>query len=308
MSAWFSRHLQNFVGALGRLSQQPFANSLTVFVIGISLALPACLHVFVSNAQALGGNWNRALDISVYLKKSVDAASAERLADKLKKREDVAEVRLIEADDALKEFREYSGFGAALDALTDNPLPHVLVITPATAKAESIALDGRLAALATELRALPESELVQFDTAWVQRLSAMLDAARRAIVLIAVLLAVGVMVIVSNTIRLDIQNRRDEIEVAKLVGASNAFVRRPFLYSGFWYGLAGGLLAIVIVTLTVWVLSSPVQRIATLYGSAFTLQGLSPIHAAAVLAAGVAVGWLGSLIATNRHIRYIEPH
>lgn len=308
MSAWFSRHLQNLVGALGRLLQQPLANSLTVFVIGISLALPACLHVFVGNAQSLSGHWNRALDISVYLKKSVDAPAAERLADKLKKRKDVAELRLINAEEALKEFREYSGFGAALDALTDNPLPHVLVITPVTVQTESMDLDGRLAALATELRSLPESELVQLDTAWVQRLSAMLDAARRAIVMIAVLLALGVMVIVSNTIRLDIQNRRDEIEIAKLVGAGNAFVRRPFLYSGFWYGLMGGLLAVLIVTLTVGVLSGPVQRIAGLYGSSFALQGLSLRHAAAVLLAGVGVGWLGSLIATNRHIRHIEPH
>lgn len=305
MIVWLARHLQTLIGSLGRLSQQPLANLLTVLVIGIALALPACLQMLVSNAQSVSGDWHRALDLTVYLKDSVSAAHAEQLTQALKKRGDIT-VRLVKSDEGLKEFREYSGFGTALDALTENPLPHVIVVTPKIDNsAETLA--GQLDRLGAELRRLPETELVQLDSAWVQRLSAILDALRRAVVIIAVLLALGVVIIVSNTIRLDIQNRRDEIEVAKLVGASDAFVRRPFLYEGFWYGLGGSCVALVTVTVTVLLLRGPVERIAKLYGSAFTLQGLSWLNAVGLLTTGIVVGWLGSLVATRRHLKQIEP-
>lgn len=307
MSVWLSRHLQTAIGSLGRLSQQPLGNLLTILVIGIALALPASLQMLVSNAQSLSADWQRALEMSAYLKSTVSAAHAEELTQQLQRRSDVAAVKLIKADDGLREFREYSGFGAALDALTENPLPHVIVITPAAADARTETLAADLERLSAELRKLPEVESVQLDTVWVQRLTAILDALRRATLLIAGLLAIGVMIIISNTIRLDIQNRRDEIEVAKLVGASNAFVRRPFLYEGFWYGLGGSGIALLIVTATVWLLRGPVDRIAALYGSAFTLQGLAWPTAAALLGVGVTVGWLGSLVSTRRHLKNIEP-
>lgn len=306
MSVWFSRHLQTLIGSLGRLSQQPLANLLTVLVIGIALALPASLQVLVGNAQALSGDWSRALDLSVYLKTSVSTTQAEQLARELRKRGDVVDVKLIKADEGLKEFREYSGFGTALDALAENPLPHVIVVTPKVSDAATN-LATQLDNLSIELRKLPEAELVQIDTAWVQRLSAILDVLRRAVIILAVLLAIGVVVIVSNTIRLDIQNRRDEIEVAKLVGASNAFVRRPFLYEGFWYGLGGSFVALSIVTITVLLLQGPVERVAKLYGSAFSLAGLGWENALGLTIAGIGVGWLGSLLATHRHLRQIEP-
>lgn len=305
MTVWLTRHLQTLIGSLGRLSQQPLANLLTVLVIGIALALPACLQMLVSNAQSVSGDWHRALDLTVYLKDSVSAAQAEQLAQALKKRGDVT-ARLVKSDEGLQEFREYSGFGAALDALTENPLPHAIVVTPKLGdSAETLA--AQLDRLSAELRRLPETEFVQLDAAWVQRLSAILDALRRAAVIIAVLLAIGVVIIVSNTIRLDIQSRRDEIEVAKLVGASDAFVRRPFLYEGFWYGLGGSCVALVTVTVTMLLLRGPAERIAKLYGSGFRLEGLSWRSAFGLLAAGVVVGWLGSLIATRRHLKQIEP-
>lgn len=307
MTIWLARHLQTLIGSLGRLSQQPFANLLTVLVIGIALALPACLQVLVSNARSLSGDWHRALDIAVYLKDSVTAAQAEQAAQALRKRSDIAAVRLIDPGQGLQEFREYSGFGAALDALTENPLPHVIVVSPKTADPAADSLAVQLDSLSAELRRLPEAELVQLDAAWVQRLSAMLDTLRRAGIIIAVLLAIGVVIIVSNTIRLEIQNRRDEIEVAKLVGASDAFVRRPFLYEGFWYGLGGSCIALLTVTAVVLLLRGPVERVAKLYGSAFTLGGLDWRTAVGLLAAGIAVGWLGSLVATHRHLRQIEP-
>ncbi len=303
MGAWLTRHLQTLVGSLGRLSQQPVANLLTILVIGIALALPACLQVLVTNARSVTGDLSNAVDISVYLKRNVSEQQASEVADKIRQRRDIAKVDLITSTAALKEFREFSGFGAALDALTDNPLPHTLVVRPG---ADDLT-PAHLESVGADLKALPEVDIVQLDTAWVQRLEAILDAARRSIFVAAVLLAVGVMVIVGNTIRLDIQNRRDEIEVTKLVGGSDAFVRRPFLYSGVWYGLGGSLVALIIVAVTVLVLSGPVQRITGLYGSDFRLTGLGLNTTLWLVGAGVALGWLGSFIAASRHLRAIEP-
>ena len=303
MKAWFTRHAQTLVGSLGRLAQAPFANALTMVVIGITLALPASLHVLVSNVLAVSEQWTRAIDVSVYLRPGTSAAQAEQVAGRIRQRRDVAEADLIDADAALAQFRQQSGFGAAVDALTENPLPHLIVVRPGT----DFATAPHAAAMAEQLRALPEVELVQLDTEWVSRLQAILDAVRRGVMLAGMLLAVGVMVIVGNTIRLDIQNRRDEIEVTKLVGGSDAFVRRPFLYSGFWYGLGGGLVAWLIVVLVVALLSGPASRIAGLYGSDFTLSGLDLKASLWLLGTGVDLGWLGSYLAATRHLRAIEP-
>ncbi len=303
MTAWVSRHLQTLVGTLGRLSQQPLASLLTVLVMGVALALPACLNVLVKNAQAVSGSWERALDVSVYLKTAVDTDGAERLLARIKQRTDIKSVQLIKADEALKEFREYSGFGEALSALSENPLPNTLVITPS----EKTASPAGLKALSEELRKMNEVDVVQLDTGWVERYLAMLDTVRRIVMLLGMLLALGVVVIVGNTIRLDIQNRRDEIEVTKLVGGSDAFVRRPFLYCGFWYGLGGGLLAWLVVWVTVMLLAGPVQKIAGLYGSSFKLVGLGLLGGLSLLLTGAALGWLGSFVAATRHLRAIEP-
>jgi len=303
MSAWLTRHLQTLVGSLGRLAQQPLANLLTILVIGIALALPACLQVLVANARSATGDLSSTVDISIYLKLSVTEQQAEAVASRLRQRRDIAEVQLITASAALTEFREFSGFGAALDALPGNPLPHALIVQPAADYMTPAHIDS----LGNDLERLEEVDIVQLDTAWVQRLQAILDGIRRGIAVAAVLLAVGVMVIVGNTIRLDIQNRRDEIEITKLVGGSDAFVRRPFLYSGVWYGLGGGVVALAIVTATILILSAPVQRITGLYGSDFRLSGLGLKAALGLLGIGVVLGWLGSFIAATRHLRAIEP-
>ncbi|HWK73475.1 MAG TPA: permease-like cell division protein FtsX [Povalibacter sp.] len=303
MTAWITRHLQTLIGALGRLSQHKLATFLTTLVIGIALALPACLHLLIANAQTATGNWNRAVDVSVYFKMPTSVDEATRVAERLRQRRDVAEVDLVTADDALKEFRRESGFGAAIDALTSNPLPHALVVRP---KGE-YATAAHLEELAGDIRGLPSVELVQLDTAWVNRLQAILEAVRRGVVLTAALLALGVMAIVGNTIRLDIQNRRAEIEVTKLVGGSNAFVRRPFLYSGVWYGIGGAVIAWLLTAVVVGVLRDPVSRIAGLYGSGFQIQGLAPKPTLILLGAGIVLGWLGSYIAASRHLRQIEP-
>lgn len=303
MGAWFIRHLQTLVGALGRLSQHKLATLLTTLVIGIALALPACLHLLIANAQIATSNFDRAVNLSVFFKMPTAVDAVTRVAERLKQRRDIASIEVITAEEALKEFRRESGFGAALDALTDNPLPHVLVVHP---KGE-YATAAHLEELAKDIRALPSVELVQLDTAWVNRLQAILEAVRRAILLTAGLLALGVMAVVGNTIRLDIQNRRQEIEVTKLVGGSNAFVRRPFLYTGVWYGIGGALIAWLLTGIGVAVLREPIGKIAGLYGSGFQIQGLGLEPTLILLGVGVVLGWLGSFIAASRHLREIEP-
>jgi cell division transport system permease protein len=303
MKQWLERHVQTFVGSLGRLWQHPFSTLLTVLVIGIALALPACLHVLVQNVRAASGGWSNALDISVYMKPAATLEQAKQAAERVRKRRDVEDVKLVEADDALEEFRRSSGFGEALDALKDNPLPHALVVRPAAEFREASQVEG----LTEELRKIDHVDLVQLDTAWVSRFNAILDVVRRIVLLAAGLFALGILVIVGNTIRLDIENRRDEIEVTKLVGGSDAFVRRPFLYSGVWYGLGGALIAWLIVTVVIMVLGEPVQRIAGLYGSTFELNGLRLEGTGVLLLGGVVLGWLGSFIAATRELRGIEP-
>lgn len=303
MTAWLTRHVQTFIGALGRLSQHSLATLMTTLVIGIALALPACLHLLVTNAQRAVGGWNRAISVSVYLKQPTSVDEARRVAERLRQRRDLADVELITAEDALKAFRNESGFGAAIDALNENPLPHSLVLRPG----ETYATPEHLASLTADLRKLPSVDVVQLDTAWVERLTAILEGLRRGILLAAGLLAVGILVIVGNTIRLDIQNRRDEIEVTKLVGGSDAFVRRPFLYSGVWYGIGGGILAWIVSAVVLAALRDPVARIAGLYGSSFQLSGLGVEAGGILVGAGIVLGWLGSYVAANRHLRQIEP-
>jgi len=303
MKQWFERHAQTLVGSLGRLWQHPFATLLTIVVIGIALALPACLHVLVQNVRMASGGWSNALDISVYMKPAATLDQAKRAAERIRQRRDVDEVKLIEADQALAEFRKSSGFGSALDALKDNPLPNALVVRPDAEFRDA----AHVAALTAELRKIDGVDLVQLDTEWVSRFNAILDVVRSVVFLAAGLFALGILVIVGNTIRLDIENRRGEIEVTKLVGGSDAFVRRPFLYNGVWYGLGGGLTAGLVVAIVVAVLSAPVHRIAGLYGSQFELEGVGISGWLALLAGGAALGWLGSFIVSTRELREIEP-
>jgi cell division transport system permease protein len=303
MNQWLERHVQTLVGSLGRLWSHPFATLLTILVIGIALALPACLHVLVQNVRAASGGWNNALDISVYMKPAASLDDVRRAAQRIRQRRDVDEVTVIPADEALAEFRRNSGFGEALDALKDNPLPHALVVRPDA----EFRGPAQVQALTAELRQIPGVDIVQLDTEWVSRFNGILDVVRRAVFLAAGLFALGILVIVGNTIRLDIENRRDEIEVTKLVGGSNAFVRRPFLYNGLWYGLGGGLVAWAIVAIAIFVLNDPVQRIAGMYGSTYRLRGLGLAGWAALIFGGIALGWLGSFIAATRELRDIEP-
>ena len=303
IQAYFARHAQTLLGSLGRIVNQPFATLMTMGVVAVALALPLLLSLFLSNMSAATGNWNNAFDLSVYMNKKASAARVATVAKQLRQRGDVATVRVITGDQALAEFRDDSGFGKALDALTDNPLPDTLIVTPTLPASTPQGTDTLKQAIA----AIADVQAVQLDTEWVKRLHAMLDILRRVVLLTGGLLGAGVVLIVGNTIRLDILNRRTEIEVMKLVGASDGFTRRPFLYSGVWYGLGGGLMALIMVALAAVILAKPVDTLAKLYGSQFRLRGLGFTTAVGVLALAVGLAWLGSWLAATRHIRGIEP-
>lgn len=303
VSGYFLRHIQTMTGALGRLWRQPLANLMTIGVIGIALALPVGLHLVVKNGRALSGNWDSAVEISVYLRKNIDAGRLVTLADELRDWPEVARINVIRAEAALLEFAELSGFGAALDALEENPLPDTLVITPIDEYTDAEALAG----LAEALRLVPEAELVQVDTDWIKRLNAILELVRRAVGISAILLGLAVALIIGNTIRLDIENRRTEIEVTRLVGGSDAFVRRPFLYSGLWYGLGGGLMALLLTQISLLLLGGPAARLAGLYGSSYKLAGLGVLGTLLLVLGAAVIGWAGSWLATTRHLRDIEP-
>jgi cell division transport system permease protein len=276
---------------------------MTMGVIAVALALPLFLSLLLHNARSATGNWNEAYDLSVYLDKKAGTGRVQSLAKQLRQRGDVAAVRVITAEQALAEFRSDSGFGSALDALGENPLPDTLVVTPTLTASTPRGTES----LKTAIAGLADVQTVQIDTDWVKRLHALLDLLRRIVLITGGLLGLGIVLIVSNTIRLDILNRRAEIEVMKLVGASDGFARRPFLYTGIWYGLGGGLLALMLVAVASTVLARPVAQLAFLYGSAFSLQGLKMVAALAVLGLSVGLSWLGSWLAATRHIRAIEP-
>lgn len=301
-SIWLGRHASNLVGSLGRIARQPFASFLTILVIAVTLALPASLHLVIKNARSLSSGWDNALDFSLYLKPGTSLDDAANLRGLIAQRADVESVQLIDAEAALSEFREGSGFGAALDYLSENPLPHTLVVRPAAGNTqESVTL------LHEELGNLPETDVVQIDTEWVQRFLAILDIVQRAIGIGAVLLGAAIVVIIGNTIRLDIENRRDEIEVTKLIGASNAFVRRPFLYTGLWYGLLGGVLALGLIAYGLYSLRAPVARLSGLYSGRFEVLALGLVESLAIVGVGVSLGLVGSWLAAARHMRRIEP-
>jgi cell division transport system permease protein len=275
---------------------------MIILVIAVTLALPAALSLVVKNAQSISGSWENALDFSIYMHRGLPVDEAEGLSRLIEQRADVESVRLITAEQALSEFKGQSGFGDALDHLSENPLPHTLVVRPSAANTGQSIL-----VLQEELGNLPEAELVQVDTEWIQRFHAILDIIRKAIGIGGSLLGVAIVVIIGNTIRLDIQNRRDEIEVTKLIGASNAFVRRPFLWSGFWYGLFGGLLALALVQYGLYLLEQPVARLAGLYQSGIAVIALNHYESLIIIGIGVALGLTGSWFAAARHMRRIEP-
>ncbi|MEE4184447.1 MAG: permease-like cell division protein FtsX [Gammaproteobacteria bacterium] len=299
---WCELHVTNCVESLRELLARPGTTLLTATVIGIALALPATLNLLVSNGRALAGDFDDLRDFSVYLSPGLELSVAEKLAADVRAFDGIEQVTVISADAALAEFAAGSGLADALAALDNNPLPHTLLVRPA----DSLAVPA-LEDLQRRLLEQPTVDIVQIDTQWVQRLNAILELLRRLVIACAVVLTVGVIIVVGNTIRLDIQSRRDEIEVIKLLGASDGFVRRPFLYTGIWYGVLGSLVALLLLVCGGWLLAGPAEQLLGLYAIDSGLQGLDSRTALALAGAGVLAGWGGAWSAVARHLRAVQP-
>jgi cell division transport system permease protein len=274
---------------------------MTWLVIGIALALPGGLFVALNNVEAVSKGWDGAAQISLYVHKAVTEHDSRRLANKIQLRDDVAEVEFISSVQALEEFKALSGYGEVLDQLDNNPLPAVIVVRP---KDDSHVNTQQLY---KSLQSIPQIEQAVIDLEWVQRLYTMMALGKRMTLALAALLALGVLLVIGNTIRLAIESRRDEIVIVKLVGATNAFVRRPFLYTGVWYGLGGGFMAWIIISISMMWLSKPVAMLAGLYQSEFTLQGLAAGQVLLLWLSAAVLGLLGAWLAVGRHLGAIEP-
>lgn len=302
--AWMAHHSTTAIDSLLRLLRTPLQSLMTWLVVAIAVALPAVLYIALTNIQNIGYSWQDSSQISVFLNKQVSDSQAEELRRRWANRANIAQVTYVSPATALEEFKTASGLGDVVDSLDENPLPGVLLVQPGLAGSTPAGLE----ALEQVLRQDPLVTDVRIDMQWVQRLHQFMAVAQRVVMALAGLLALGVILVIGNTIRLAIENRRDEILVVKLVGGTNAYVRRPFLYTGLWYGLGGGLLALILLAIGLGWLAGPVAHLADLYQSSFRLQGLGFIHSLQlVLLAGI-TGLLGAWIAVGRHLSHIEPH
>lgn len=302
--SYFIRHIQVFFYSLGQLSRVPISTLMTCMVIGIALALPAGLYTLLKNAQQLSGGWESTAQVSVFLKKKVNAKQAQKLKVDIQRWPNVTSVHYISRDQALKEFQALSGFGDALKALNSNPLPSVLIVKPKLLLSKN---ENTTQQLLNKLQDLRQTDKAQLDMQWVRRLYAIMNIVERGVLILGALLALAVLLVVGNTIRLAIQNRRKEIVVMKLIGGTDAFIRRPFLYTGFWYGLFGGIIAWLLVTFTMFSISNPIEKLTTLYQNQFTLNHMSFLTTLILLALSILLGLIGSWFAVGRHLRDIEP-
>lgn len=298
LRAWREQHLYSLFSSLGRLVARPWATLLTLLVMAFALTLPLLLYLLLDNARQLHGDVRSAGAISVFLQPHLDAAAVDALARDVRKHAGVASVVVRTPEQGLQEFRSQSGFAEALDVLRDNPLPAVLVVTPTGDSAATADIATLVAALGTQKGV----DLVQYDAAWRARLDAILGAATRAAEVLACLLALALLLVVGNTVRLDILGRTQEIGVMQLLGASNGFVRRPFLYTGLWYGMFSALLALGVTLAVEAALAQPLQHLVASYDHRFAMHGLDWRPALGAIAAGAALGWLGAWLATWRHL------
>ena len=301
---WLMQHAQACIYSIGQIFKNPVNSLLTTAVVGISLALPSGFYLLLDNCQRVAAGWDNSTQISLFLKLDINEERALSLSDEIRLFEGIASVEYISRDVALEEYRQKSGFGDAISALEKNPLPSILLIHPRVRSLSSQDSEK----LMQQLRTLPEVDTVQFDRQWIQRLFAIIDIVQHVVIILSILLAIAVLLIVGNTIRLAIYNRRTEIEVNKLFGATEAFIQRPFLYSGLFHGIGGGLIAWCLLSLSLLMLEAPVLRLAELYSSDFRLHGLSYTGFLLLILTGASLGLVGSWVSVQRHIKAIEPN
>ncbi len=301
--AYLAHHRHSAADSLHRLLDNLGVSLMTWLVIAIAVALPATLYTSLQNVRVIGQSWDGLSQLSVFIKPTTTPAAIDGFRKELEQDALIGKLNYVSAEQALAEFEQSTGLGRALQTLDNNPLPPAFIITPViTAQPEIIA------ALAARLKAHEQVDDVVIDLAWVQRMQEILALAQRIILSLGLLLALGVLLVIGNTIRLAIENRRDEILVIKLVGGTNAFVRRPFLYTGVCYGVGGGIIACVLLALAIGWLSGPVGELAALYQSDFRLQGLGLSGSLVLVLLAALIGWAGAWLAVSRHLGQITPH
>ena len=299
--AWLSHHQRVSLSTLAELLGNPFTSLMTWLVIGIALGLPLILYVVLQNVSSISGDWGGKPRVVLYLTQEVTLEGGQALAMEIEQRDDIEETVFVSSARALQEFQRRSGFGDVLSTLDRNPLPHVIEVVPVNPDPLDL---GKLVS-AWEANMLVEN--VSVDLQWLERLFALLVFAERLVTALAIVLGLGVMLIMGNTIRLAIESRRQEIEVIKLVGGTDAFVRRPFLYLGFWYGLGGAVTAFFLLQTGLYFLSTPVEMLAQSYRDDFALQGPGFLGNLLLLVSGSILGIIGSVLAVSRHLADIEP-
>jgi len=301
LTIWLIHHAQAFIFSLGQMSKNPVGSFFTTAVIGISLSLPAGFYLLLDNTQRLTDTWDGAMQINLFLKYNVSGENASSLVQTLQNHADIEEVKFIDRDEALEEYRNNSGFADALSSLEDNPLPIVLLLQPAEKAIASVESNKLL----DYLHSLEEVESAQLDRQWASRLFAIIDLFQRAVIILSTLLAFAVLLIVGNTIRLSIYNRRSEIEINQLFGATDGFIQRPFMYSGLIHGVAGSIMAWLLIFTSLKLLQPPVLHLSSLYQSDFHLENLNAAESLILILAGACLGLIGSWIAVQRHIKSI---
>ncbi len=300
LRAWGRRQLYSFFSSLGTLLGHRLATLMTALVLGIAMLLPLGLYITVANVKALDLRQEDLGTISVFLEPAVGDEAARGMAERVR-REQRAEVTAISPEQGLAEFRQASGFGQASELFEESPLPWVLQVTPELADDED--LEQRVASVGKWLEELQGVDFVQVDFKWLQRLAGLLALGDAFVTVLVALFSLAVIVVVANTIRLDVANRAEEIQILHLVGASNGFVRQPFLYLGFWYGLLGGVLALLMLVVSMQSLASPLQRLLDAYGNSFAVQGPGSGLVTFTLAGGGLLGLLGAWLSVQRYLR-----
>ncbi len=298
---WLLLHLDTLRESLARLARQPLASALNALVIGIALSLPAGFYLGLNNLQTFSRQLSSDPQVSIFLRLDATPTEVATVQQRLQSSPDIGRVEFISRNEALARLKRSAGLADVLVNLGRNPLPDAFVVSarsndPAT-----------LEALRGQARKWPMVEHVQLDSEWARRLDAALNVGQILVSLLAALLAVALVAVTFNTIRLQILTRRDEIEVSKLIGATNPFIRRPFLYFGALQGLAGGIAAWVIVGSAILVLNIQLENLTTLYGSAFTLEWPDLRDTTFLLVFASALGWLGAWLSVSSHLWQIEP-
>lgn len=304
LGQYLRQHQSTLMESFMRLVNYPLASVMTIMVIAIALSLPGGLYVLLKNVQSVTDNWQQQSIITLYLYPQVDDTKALALSHRLSARTDIASVQYISKEEGLRYFERSSGYEQILSSLPENPLPIVLKVVPKeVVNLQSI---GDLQSLRDQLAAQGEVEYAELDAQWLQRLANILSFGQRFVYALSALLIVAVLLIVGNTIRMAVESRRDEVLVMKLVGATDSYIRRPFLYMGFWFGVLGGFFASLCILLLSWWVSAPAERLIELYHGGFHLQSFNADEIVLCLTISALVGVCGAWIAVNRHIAHIE--